>query len=256
VRTTYPESEILLSSRREAGKKRSVFGIHEHFFRSMKRRNQQNFGFRIYLCLAMLVISGWSFHVAAEALSVEELREIQAKMKSSPNLTVAFEQDNFQSVRNKHLKRTGRLHYSKPDKFRWIVEKQFKNEWIYDGAKACNYLPDDKAATCYKAGVGQANEIRQIVDLVTNIDVLLVKYNLVKAEHTGKKVMMSLTPRAESSISSVDLHLDLTKNYISYLKLYFKDKNYSTFEFTNPDTKKLPLDLFQIPSGVKVTDFM
>ncbi len=204
------------------------------------------------LITALVFVS--SAALLAEAISVEEIKDIQKKMKSSKYLTVDFSQQSYSASRKRTATSLGRLHCTKPVMFRWMIIKPVPNEWIYDGNQACNYIPDEKLAVCYKSMASMRKNISEIVQLVTNVDSLLSRYNIIKAEMNPKYVMMELSPKTKMSVEKLVIHLDMKKNFISYLKLFYVDKNHSTFVFSNPQHKINDSTLYQVPKGVKVSD--
>lgn len=186
-------------------------------------------------------------------LTVDELRVIQGKIKSSEQLSVEFAQTSYKKLRGKSTSRDGRAMFQKPSKFKWILEKPTQ-EMIYDGKDFYEYDPTSKSAMRFSPTGPRAYDLTQVVDLVLNFDSLLKRYDLVKAEQDGDNVKIQLKPKADQDVTAVDLTLSVKESFMSYLKLTMKNGNSLAHEFKNPQRVALPADAFKMPKGVKVTD--
>jgi outer membrane lipoprotein-sorting protein len=190
----------------------------------------------------------------AKNLSIKDLKEIQSKLKKDQFMTVDFEQDVYQSLRNKHKISVGIAHFRKPQNFRWILLKPIKTEWIFDGSSLYSYNPLSRSANKFGGGAKAGLEIKRVVDMVMSFDTLLEGYNLKNAEQTGHLVLIEMTPKKSRDILSANLTLDLKKNYISQVKLFFRGKNHTTFNFKDPRPSNLGTSIFTLPKGTKVKE--
>ncbi len=186
-------------------------------------------------------------------LSPADLKQLQSKMKSSDSLTVDFVQTSYTATRDRSRKRQGQAVFRKPDKFKWMLETPVKEYKIYDGKNFYDYSPDSKSAVRYAPSGAHAQELKQIVDLVLNVDSLLERYELTKASDDGGIILIELTPKSASDITSVALHMSAKDGFISHLKLFMRNKNTLTHEFKNPRPQDVPPSAFALPADVKVT---
>lgn len=188
-------------------------------------------------------------------LTATELKELQTKMQQSDALTVDFLQTSYTALRGKSRQRRGRAQFSKEGKFKWMLETPMKEYKIYDGTNFYDFSPDANSAVRYAQAGDHASELKQIVDLVLNMDTLLKKYELVEAKDFGDSVHVRLRPKdAATDLVLVELIMDLKKSYISSLKFDLRNKNTLTHEFSKPNREPLPAGTFSIPQGVKITD--
>ena len=192
--------------------------------------------------------------VQAKDLSVEELRAFQAKMKSSDALTVDFVQTKYSGLRGKSTRREGRAVFVKPNLFKWMLQTPSKEFKIYDGKSFYDYSPDTATAKRYAPNGAQAQELRQVIDLVLNVDTLLKRYELVKAEEAGDLIKIQLRPKTPGDLVGIELHFAQKEEFISYLKMDLNNKNSLIHEFRNPSRAAIPASAFAMPAGVKITD--
>jgi outer membrane lipoprotein-sorting protein len=187
-------------------------------------------------------------------LSVEELRAAQSKMKSSDALTVDFVQTKYSGLRGKSTRREGRALFVKPNLFKWMLQTPSKEFKIYDGKSFYDFSPDAATAKRYAPNGAQAQELRQVIDLVLNVDTLLKRYDLVKAEEVGDLIKIRLSPKSPGDLVGIELHFAKKEEFISYLKMDLNNKNSLIHEFKNPSRAAIPASAFALPAGVKITD--
>lgn len=187
-------------------------------------------------------------------ITIEQLRAKQAKLKTFEVLSLDFVQMKKKPKHNRTLKRLGKAIFAKPDRFVWRLETPLKEYKIYDGKDFYDYSPDEKAAVKYRPTGPQSYQLRQIVDLVLNFDSLLKRYELVKAEQDGDDIKVTLKPKTEGEVVSIELGFSEKKSHITFLKMVMSDKVELSHEFTNPSFTSINGNEFSIPSGVKITD--
>lgn len=207
---------------------------------------------KILIMLAMAV--SWSHTASAKYLTVDELRDMQAKMKSSDALTVDFVQTKFSGLRGKSTKREGKAIFVKPNLFKWMLQTPTKEFKIYDGKSFYDFSPDTNTARRYAPNGAQSQELRQVIDLVLNFDTLLKRYDLVAAEESGDLIKIQLRPKTPGDIASIELHLAKREEFISFLKMDLTNKNSLTHEFKNPSRTAVGETTFVLPTSVKITD--
>ncbi|TWW10351.1 hypothetical protein E3A20_06880 [Planctomyces bekefii] len=212
----------------------------------------------VYGLFAAILLSSPLFlaaRVQAKPLSADEVRDLQAKMKSSDFLTVDMVQTRVSTFRGeKKSVRTGKAIFAKPDRFKWMLETPVQEYKIFDGKACYDYRPAEKSAQKYTATGPVFHDLMSIVDLVQNFDSLLKRYELIKAESDEGVVTVDLKPKLEGEVVGVTLKLSLKDSYMTYLRMDLKRKNSLTHEFSNPVRAAVPADAFKIPDGVKITD--
>ncbi len=190
----------------------------------------------------------------AKDLTVDELREIQSKIKSSDSLTVDFQQTKVSGLRGKKTSRDGKAQFVKPSNFKWMLETPNREYKIYDGKNLYDFDPVANTAARYSPTGPKQHELKQIVDLVLNFDTLLKRYDLVKASEDGGLVSIELKPKTPGDITSIDLKLSLKDSFITYMKFTLGNGTQLIHDFKNANTKAIPADVFDLPKGVKITD--
>ena len=131
------------------------------------------------------------------------------------------------------------------------MQSPVADQWIFNGQLLYNYNPATRSAVQYAPAGPKARQLNQIVDLVMNVDSLLKRYQVLQAVQDGS--LVQLKPKSRQDIKKVDLHLDLKNDYISWLKLYFRNGNNTTLDFRQPKRGQLPASVFALPQGVQVT---
>ena len=188
------------------------------------------------------------------SLSDKEMRGIQEKLKSFQYLSVDFTQSTFRSLRKRTTVTTGKAHFSKPDKFRWMLIKPKADQWIFDGKTLSQYIPDRKEAVSYGSGANKGKEFRQIVDLVLNFNNLLERFTIKSSKKIDHFAEIVLEPKKKGGdIAEAVLKLDLKENYIKTLQMHFGHGNHTTLTFNDPRRNPLKDDVFELPKGTKVT---
>lgn len=202
----------------------------------------------------LVFLIGLSTPSIAAEISLDQLRAKQAKLKSFDALTLDFVQLKKKPVQNRTLKRIGVAIFAKPDRFVWRLETPLKEYKIYDGKDYYDYSPDEKAAVKYRPTGPQSYQLRQIVDLVLNFDSLLKRYDLVKAEQDGDDIKVTLKPKTDGEVVSIELGFSEKKSHITFLNMILSNKTELSHEFTNPRFAPIKPNEFGIPAGVKITD--
>lgn len=203
-------------------------------------------------CATLLAVN--TGMASAKDLTADELRAIQAKIKSSDALTVDFTQTKVSGLRGKKTHREGKAQFVKPSHFRWMLETPTREYKIFNGKDLYDYDPVANTAARYSPTGPRAHELKQIVDLVLNFDSLLKRYDLVKASEDGDLVAIDLKPKTAGEITGIELKLSQKDSYISYLKFELSNKTQLIHDFKNPSTKVIPEDAFELPKNVKITD--
>lgn len=206
----------------------------------------------IVCCSSTLLYSGASL-ASSDSLSEADLKAYQEKISGSDFLSVDFTQSRYTSLRQKIRKSQGTARFSKPDKFRWRLETPIPDQWIFNGKTLYNYNPATKQAIKYSTG-GKADQLTEVVDLVMNFDTLLKRYSLESAKRVNDQIQVVLKPKGSTDITRVDLQIDEKKNYVSSLKMYLGNGNYTALDFLNPIRTKIDESEYSLPSGVTVTE--
>lgn len=209
-----------------------------------------------YLPKILLGIALFSARVcASEMLGVEELKTLQQKMKSASQLSVDFEQTKTNTLRpTKPSRSSGHAVFAKPAKFRWELAKTAGETLIYDGTTLYSLNIKDKVATKYSATADRSLEINEVIGVVLDFDSMLKKYTLSSSIKDGTNVLLTLKPKAESTIDKIEVRVDNATASIKGLKLIFTNKNSSEFQFSNPDRRTPPAKTFDVPKEYKIVE--
>lgn len=212
---------------------------------------------RVFGAVVVALMMTPTFGFSAD-LSVDELKAKQLKLKTFDSLTLDFVQSRFlpasKGRKERTTKRNGRALFAKPDRFVWKLETPVKEYKIFDGKNFYDYVPDEKSAVKHRPTGTQSYELRQIVDLVLDFDSLLKRYDLQRAWQEGDDIKVTLKPKTDGGLSSIDLEFSEKKGHITFLKMTLDNKTELSHEFTNPVFAPIKDSEFNIPAGVKVSD--
>jgi outer membrane lipoprotein-sorting protein len=202
----------------------------------------------------------FSAQLAAEPLTLDQLKKVQKKLQTSDYLTIDFKQEAYSSLRKRSSHFSGRGMFAKPSKFHWIQEKPVKKEFIFSGTELVQYLPDQKSASKFKANDDESSRFSKLSDLVLNMSVLLDEYKLVKAERVAKEkiINVNLEPKTKSTdIIRVDLVIAEDKNFVKTVVLSYDGGKRYTYQFSNPSFDPIAETNFRFepPPGVKLEVF-
>jgi len=210
----------------------------------------------LFLCVANLTAYLFEARTLyAASITVEELRIIQSKLKTSDHLSVELRQTKTSATRpNKPVIAKGRAIFSKPDKFRWTVGDPINEETIFTGKEMIKVRPTENVGVRYPAGGSESQELRRVVDLVLNMEALLERYDVLTADKSGHKVSVSMKPKSAQDIAQVNFVLDTVENYISFLELEMSSKMKLAVEFSHPNFSKVPDAAYQVGKDVRITE--
>ncbi len=189
-------------------------------------------------------------------LNVADVEQLQKNLKTGNDLTVDFTQTIYRSLRKKTTSRQGKGYFNKPNKFRWSLLKPSQEDWIYNGNFLAHYLPDKKSIFKYQASAAKGKDLQHLIDMVLNFSTLLNHYQLLEAKQLEGKVRMQLKPKADGEIDSSEIVIDMTKNYVSEVKLNFRGGNHTLFTFTNPNNNEIKEALFELPKDIKIEEVL
>lgn len=206
------------------------------------------------LRVLFLMLPLWSMQgQSAEALSVEELKSLQQKMKAATQLSVDFDQTKTNTLRpNKPSRSSGHAVFAKPAKFRWELVKPPGETLVFDGTTLYSLNTKEKIATKYNASADRYLDIKEVISVVLEFDSMQKKYNVSESTKEGPTITLKLKPKTPSTIDMIEVHIDNATAAIKGLKLIFGNKNTSEFSFSNPDRGILPPKTFDIPKDFKV----
>ena len=210
-----------------------------------------------HLLVASLLISPATAALAnqSEALSTEELRELQSKMSRRQYLSLDFVQIRTSALRpKKPAKSSGTAIFAKPSRFRWEIQKPQGDVLIFDGKNLFSFKPGDQTATRFKTQGEKANEINEVIDFVMDFDALLKRYQLMESTRSSDEIFLKLKPKSEGPIAGIDISIDGKKFFVRSLKMSFNNKNTSEFQFSNPSPVKIDVKSFAVPETMKIVD--
>jgi len=213
-------------------------------------------GCGLLICLASVLLpASLSVSATVEALSTEELRELQQKMNQRRELSVKFTQTRTSNLRpNKPSKSSGKALFAKPAKFRWEVEKPLADVLIFDGSSLLSYKPGEKTATRFNTEAERAREIKEVIDFVLDFDALMARYNLIESSHQSQGISLRLKPKKTSPLSEINIEIDSKSYFVRLVKMTFQNKNTSEFQFSDPQATQISPQSFAVPSGLKIMD--
>ena len=205
--------------------------------------------------LSSLFVATVSAPAIGAPISVEELRKIQSKLKTSEHLSVELRQTKTSATRpNKPVIAKGKAVFSKPDKFRWTVGEPINEETIFTGKELIKVRPTENVGVRYPAGGSESQELRRVVDLVLNMEALLERYDVVSADQVKNKITVLMKPKTSQDIAQIRFVLNADENFISFLELEMSNKMKLAVEFNNPNFSKVPDTAFLVSKDVRVTE--
>ena len=210
----------------------------------------------LLICLASVLLTEMpSLSATVEALSTEELRELQQKMNQRRELSVKFTQTRTSNLRpNKPSKSFGKALFAKPAKFRWEVEKPVADVLIFNGSSLLSYKPGEKTATRFNTEAERAREIKEVIDFVLDFDALMARYNLIESSHQSQGISLRLKPKKTSPLSEISIEIDSKSYFVRLVKMTFQNKNTSEFQFSDPQAPQISPQSFAVPEGLKIVD--
>jgi outer membrane lipoprotein-sorting protein len=187
------------------------------------------------------------------ALSMDELRKIQQKLQQSNALTVDFMQTSLKAFRGSKVQRQGKGIFVKPNMFKWMLETPVQEYKIFDGKSFYDYIPNAKRAVQHAPTSKQSDDLRQIVDVVMNIELLFKKYELISAKKLAATVHLRLKPKAKDNIKEISLILDESQSIVSSLVFEMQNGDKLMHDFSKPNRSPVSMDVFKLPADVKVS---
>jgi outer membrane lipoprotein-sorting protein len=207
---------------------------------------------KLFLAFAYFSFFSNGQSLAERVLGKNEIEKLQLSLKSQPEMSVDFTQTQVKKLRGKTSTSLGRAYFKQPDSFRWQLLSPKKDEWLYDGKDLYNFIPDRMQATRYDANGSKGRELRQIVDLVTNISSLTKSYDFGEVKEIGPLLELSLTPKAKGELIGVMLSIQKDTLEPKSLILKFQNDNPTKLEFSKLSKGGLSDSTFSIPSGVTI----
>jgi outer membrane lipoprotein-sorting protein len=194
--------------------------------------------------------SGSSF--GERVLGSAEIEKLQQSFKIQPEMSIDFTQTQVKKLRGKTSTSLGRAYFKQPDSFRWQLISPKQDEWLYDGKNLYNFIPDRLQATRYDANGTKGRELRQIVDLVTNISSLTKSYEFTEVKEVGPLLELTLTPKMKGELAGVTLTIIKDSLEPKSLILRFQNDNPTKLEFSRLAKGGLSESTFSIPKGVSI----
>lgn len=231
---------------------------------------------RCFVCLGIALIGlGWSLDSTyGKVLSKDEIGQLQKTLAARSNVSALFTQRNISALSErrgigKGKSRTpvrGRADFAQPGIFRWIVESPQPAEFYYNSRDLLQYLPEDRSATLIPEDLGNARELRAIVQATFDLKSLLSRYEVDRAEEKSVEgrgsIALDLRPRDKNDIA--DVHLEFARDdlFVSQLVIRYTNGNRTEIDLTrNPDPPRdlatlSPETVFpKLPPSVHVTQF-
>lgn len=192
-------------------------------------------------------------------LTLDQLKKIQADLKSHKYISVSFEQHLYRAWSKRESKSNGVAKFAMPDRFRWSIDnpysKELMDEYIYDGKNFYHHSAESKRAYRFSTQMADAKEVMQIVDMVLNLKALFERYDFVEGTRDEDDVLFTIKAKSkQNDVEKIDIVVAVKKSYISLLKLYFINKNTLTINFKLPEFKPFGDEAFSLPKNVKIKD--
>lgn len=207
------------------------------------------------LCLLIFICNASPVSAEPKEVPLKEVITLQKKLKETKHYTLKFSQEKYNHSRKKSSSRTGSLRITRPVSFRWALETPVKaaQDWIYNGKELYNYHKNLNEAVKFSTAGRRAKEIQSIVNMVLDIEALLKKYTFERALKEDGIITIFLSSD-DGAMASVTLKLDQKNNYVSFMKLLFRDKNYQAITFELPNLGPIPASVYLPPKGVKISN--
>ena len=197
------------------------------------------------------------FSSLSSGMTMDELKSLAGKIKSHEYLSLDFTQQAYRAIRDRTSTIKGVAQFKAPAKFRWNIVHPLKDEWRYNGASLFHVVPEQNILAECGPEDGKGKELREIIQIVTDFNMLIQKYDISKAEKKKNLVYLTLKPRSPVGIDYLTVEYHTEKRHVTNLGIYFDKErstakqNYSIFNFTNPRSESIPEALFTKPKGKK-----
>lgn len=173
------------------------------------------------------------------------------------HLQVNFTQTVYTKLRNRKHSRSGQAYFSKPAKFRWNFEdpRTGLEEFYFDGKTLTHFKEQDKLVTHYRANIGLARELREVVNLILDPKALFERYQVVSSEKENRLTHIKLSPRTALATDIQELKVTVSdqSRYVQTVRILYMDENYTEFAFENPVEKVNSPSLFRFSRKGKFT---
>lgn len=197
--------------------------------------------------------------VGQRSLSVDELKDYQAKFNKKDELHLLFKQNTYSTLRKKKRASEGEAFLAKPALIRWNL-RQPRDEYIYNGRDLYVHHVDQKLAMKFSAQGSQAKEFENIINVVLSFDSLLKNYDIIQAvaDPSKKAMYLKLSPLKSSELTSAHIKSNQSTGEVSQVCLQYKDGKFVDYAF---ESLKIPtkfdpkLFAFDLPKGVKLEVF-
>lgn len=158
--------------------------------------------------------------------------------KNIDHMEVDFQQVIYKKLRNRKIKRSGKAYFSKPKFFRWNFQSKELGveEFYYNGKILTHFRESENLVTNYRANVGLARELDEVVKLVLDPQALKSRYEITDHSSSEGFTHVSLKPKAEaaSDIHKIQIKVSEKEKYVQTIKIDYMDENYTQFSFKNP----------------------
>ncbi len=207
---------------------------------------------RFFLVAGLIALSSSGASFAERLLGRAEIEKLQQSFKIQSEMSIDFTQTQVKKLRGKTSTSLGRAYFKQPDSFRWQLISPKQDEWLYDGKNLYNFIPDRLQATRYDANGTKGRELRQIVDLVTNISSLTKSYDFTEVKEVSTLLELTLTPKTKGELAGVTLSILKDSLEPKSLILRFQNDNPTKLEFSGMSKGGLSDSTFSLPKGVTV----
>lgn len=198
-----------------------------------------------------------TFLIFSSLASAEKIQDKQEQLFASiDHLQVDFSQTTYKKIRDRSVTRSGTAFFSKPNMFRWNFtnDPSGAEEYYFNGEKLSHYREKDKIVNNF-AKVGQAQELREVVNLVLDPKALFSRYKLKESKSAGGNTDVVLVPISKDTtdVESIFIKVSDVQKFVEEVQIFYVDGNNTKFTFKNPKIQPNDPKIFTFPANRNVT---
>lgn len=172
------------------------------------------------------------------------------------HLQVEFSQTTYKKIRDRSVTRSGVAFFSKPNMFRWnfTSDPSGVEEYYFNGEKLSHYREKEKIVNNF-ARAGQAQELKEVVNLVLDPKALFSRYKLKDTKTTSGMTDVILSPISKDTtdVDSIFIKVSDSRKSVEEVQIFYIDGNNTKFTFKNPKFQANDSKIFTFPSNKNVT---
>ena len=200
---------------------------------------------RVFLLSSLLLLT-----TALSAKQQPSLLQVGERLRIKKGLQVDFEQ-RVLTIRQKVRLTQGKGYFHPDGRFRWVImhRGEMVRTYVYDRQTITEYLPAEKTANIWNISSAKTDAIARIVALLKSPHQLKRDYTVQHQQHAKQTLQLSLVPRQSSDIATIAVSINLTANFISKVRINYRNRRYNEFAFRNPQRQRLDAARFKFSSS-------